>query len=310
MADRPLSTLSQSSSIFKSVAGRTALLHWYDAQLEQFPVPIESTFVTTAIGHTHVLITGPTDAPPVIVLHGMNMNALAMDTALIALSTHYRVYAIDIVGMPGKSVERRLPRAGLAYPHWLTSVMDQLGLLSARWIGMSFGGWLLLKLGTLTPERITHGVLLDAGGLVPFTARGQLVAGMTALRYMRRPTLANLLRAAQPFYAPGLQPDPAFMELLGLGYQHVTLDVDLKGLPPLSVGELARLHAPFLVIYGAHDIFFNVLKAAAQAQDVIPHVVETHIIPDQGHVMSRSASLALYKAIDNFLGRSYNKVEH
>ncbi len=92
------------------------------------------------------------------------------------------------------------------------------------------------------------------------------------------------------------------MDLLGLGYQHMTLDVDIKGLPPLKASELTRLQAPFLVIYGAHDIFFNVHKAVAQARRVIPHVVGAEIIPDQGHVMSRDTSLAVYKTISEFLG--------
>jgi pimeloyl-ACP methyl ester carboxylesterase len=279
-------------------------MRWYDAHLQQLAVPIESRIVPTPVGSTHVLMAGPVHAPPVILLHGMNMNALAMDTALVTLSAHYRVYALDIIGMAGRSAERRLPRQGSAYPHWLAAVMNQLALPHARFVGVSFGGWLLLKLGALAPERITHGVLLAAGGLTPFTLRGQVVAGHAALRYMWQPTARNLLRAVQPFYAPGQRPEPRFLQLMGLAYQHVTLDIDRTGLPPLQASDLARVHAPFMVRYGAHDIFFDGARALQQARRVLPNVQDAALVANEGHAMSRQAETAMYERISTFLGRS------
>ncbi len=259
--------------------------------------------VSTPVGHTHVLVAGPVHAPPVILLHGMNMNALVMDTALVTLAASYRVYAIDIIGMPGRSAERRLPRHGSAYPQWLAAVMDQLALPAARFVGLSFGGWLILKLGALAPERITYGVLLASGGLTPFTLRGQVVAAQAALRYMWQPTSRNLLRAVHPFYAPGQRPDPRFVELMGLAYQHVTLDVDRAGLPPLRAADLARVHEPFAVLYGAHDMFFKGARALAQAQRVLPNVQTARLVANEGHVLSHATATGVYEHICTFLGQ-------
>lgn len=278
-------------------------MRWYDTHLQQVSVPVESRMVPTHVGDTHVLMAGPVHAPPVVLLHGMNMNALVMDTALVTLAANYRVYALDIIGMPGRSAERRLPREGPAYPQWLTAVLDQLALPCARFVGLSFGGWLILKLGALAPERVTHGVLLASGGFTPFTLRGQLVAGRAALHYIWQPTPHNLLQAVQPFYAPGQRPDPHFMHLMGLAYQHVKLDVDLTGLPPLRAADLARVRAPFVVVYGARDIFFNGTHALAQARRVLPNIQDAALVASEGHVMSRAAYTMVYARISTLLAQ-------
>ena len=101
----------RTTSIYRTAAGRAAIMAWYDRKLAALPVHAESRLVSTSFGPTRLVVAGPPDAPPVVVLHGMQMNA-AMVAALVTLSRTHRVYAIVIIGMPGKSAEVRL--AGIA----------------------------------------------------------------------------------------------------------------------------------------------------------------------------------------------------
>jgi 2-hydroxy-6-oxonona-2,4-dienedioate hydrolase len=288
-------------SVYKGKQNYAEMMAWYDAQVAQLPVDAASRWVETRAGATHLLTAGNPGSPPVVLLHGMNMNALAMAGAITALAPSHRVYALDIIGMAGKSAGTRYSRSGDAYPHWLVDVLDALQLVEAAFVGVSFGGWLILRLAALAPERISQAVLLDSGGLTPFTIRGQMVSGITALRYILRPTAANLARAAAPFYAPQVTPDPTFVELLGLGYRHITLDVKLSGLPPVAAPELAHWHAPVLLIYGAHDIFFDAEQALARARTLIPNLAGAEILPHEGHLWSPTTEAAVYARVANFL---------
>ena len=293
------------ASIYKSAAGRSAVMEWYNTKLSSISIQTEGQEVSTSAGQTHIIIAGDTKAPPLIVLHGMNMNGPSMANAIIALSKTHCVYAIDIIGMPGKSAGTRPSRAGNDYSRWLAEVMEQLYLQSADFLGLSFGGWLILKLAALSPERINNAVLLDSGGLTPFTFKGQAVAGWSAIGYRLFPNEKNLVRAAvHPFYAQGCEPDPDIVKLIGLGYQHVKFDIDPKGLPPLTKDELANFSAPTMVMYGEKDIFFNAEKGIEKAKEIIPNLIMGEVIAGQGHIMGEEAHPQVYNEISDFLKKS------
>lgn len=292
-------------SIYNSAAGRSAVMAWYNTKLNNLSIETEGQEVSTWAGQTHITVAGDAKAPPLIILHGMNMNGPSMAKAIIAFSKTHCVYAIDIIGMPGKSAGTRPSRVGNDYSRWLIEVMEQLYLQRADFLGLSFGGWLVLKLAALSPEHINKAVLLDAGGLTPFTVKGQAIAGWSAIWYRLFPNEKNLVRAAvHPFYAQGCQPDPDIVELIGLGYRHVKFDIDPRGLPPLTKDELANFSAPTMVMYGEKDIFFNAEKAIAKAKDIIPNLVVAKAISGQGHIIGEEAHPQLYRKIAEFLERS------
>jgi len=289
-------------SIYKSAAGHSAIMAWYNSKLSNLPSHTQSQVVSTFAGQTHIIIAGDTKLPPLIMLHGMNMNGPSMAQAIIALSKTHCVYAVDIIGMPGKSAATRPSRTGQDYPRWLMEVMEQLKLQSANFLGLSFGGWLILKLAVLSPKHISKAVLIDTGGLTPFTLKGQIIAGWSAIWYRLFPNEKNLVRAAiKPFYAPGCKPDPDIVKLIGLGYQHVKFDIDPKGLPVLTKDQLADFCAPTMVIYGEKDIFFNAEKSIMQAKEIIPNLVTANIIAGQGHIIGEDAHPQIYREIDDFL---------
>ncbi len=54
--------------VFKSPEGEAEYQAAYDATLSAWPVPSKSIFVPTRAGLTHVLASGPEDAPPLVLL--------------------------------------------------------------------------------------------------------------------------------------------------------------------------------------------------------------------------------------------------
>lgn len=84
-------------------------------------------------------------------------------------------------------------------------------------------------------------------------------------------------------------------------YQHVKFDIDPKGLPPLTKGELVNFSAPTVVMYGEKDIFFKARKGIEKAKEIIPNLVTAKTIAGQGHLMGQEAHSQLYTEIGAFL---------
>ena len=172
--------------------------------------------------------------------------------------------AIDLVGNPGRSAEVRPRRSGPAYADWLAEALDGLGVRGpADLVGFSFGSWAAVKLATERPDRVRKLVSIGGGGFGWLRLGGQLTAAVGMVRHVLRRDAASLDRAVRPIYGPGVEPDPAIAELLGLAFRHVRHDPTLAWLPP---GRLAGLGAPTLVALGEHDLFFDPARTIARAR--------------------------------------------
>ena len=184
------------SSAFRTPEGEARFLAAYQGVLDRWPVPYEELDIPTRFGVTHVIITGPQDAPPLVLLHGYMATSVMWAPNIGAWSQDRRVYAIDVMGQPGRSVPDE-PIKGISdYVAWLTATLDGLHLGRVSLLGMSFGGWLALKYAVATPGRIQQLVLLSPGGILrmvkQFALRGMLMAFFPIVVYL--PTHILLLR--------------------------------------------------------------------------------------------------------------------
>jgi pimeloyl-ACP methyl ester carboxylesterase len=84
------------------------------------------------------------------------------------LSQDYRVYAIDVIGQPSKSIPAQSLKSREDCVAWLNEVLDTLNIESTDLVGASFGGWFTLNYALGASERLNRIVLLSpAGGLLP-----------------------------------------------------------------------------------------------------------------------------------------------
>jgi 2-hydroxy-6-oxonona-2,4-dienedioate hydrolase len=292
------------TSVFKSQQGRAAIMEWYDSQVQKLSVQTESKMIETFAGQTHVLVAGPQEAPPVVVLHGNNMNAATMGDVISTLADTYRIYALDIIGMPGKSAETRLPHIDRSYAQWLLESLDQLGVKQAIFLGFSFGGWIILNLAALAPERITKAIFLDSGGFTQFTMKSKLKGGLAAMMYMWFPGKNTLKFAVDDtFYGRGCEPDPDLAEFIGLTYRHLTFNLEFvkHGVPLVSKKELSAFSSPCMVVYGEHDLFFDAKKSIATAKQILPNLQIANILKGQGHIFERNMSEQMCMEVREFL---------
>lgn len=60
------------TTLYKSPEGEAKVLPLYDKAVAKLELEFEETIVDTRFGDTHIFITGPKGAPPLVILQGGN----------------------------------------------------------------------------------------------------------------------------------------------------------------------------------------------------------------------------------------------
>jgi pimeloyl-ACP methyl ester carboxylesterase len=114
----------------------------------------------------HVRPDAPSDAPPVVVLHGWGASIDAVGSIVDGLGGQLEVVAVDLPGF-GSSSEPPAPWDVAAYARFALALADELGLERFSLVGHSFGARIGIVLGATAPERLARMVLTGAAGIKP-----------------------------------------------------------------------------------------------------------------------------------------------
>jgi pimeloyl-ACP methyl ester carboxylesterase len=239
-------------------------------------MPLEEREIETRHGKTFLVASGDPASPPLVLLHGSCSNIFAWGGDVVEYAKHFRVYAIDIPGEPGRSAPHRAPLRGPAMTEWLEEVLDELSADRVSLIGNSFGGWIALRFATAHPERVQRLALLAPGGVANARASFILRAVLVSLLGKRgaESTTRKVLEGAElPAEAR------SFMGLIAAHFRP-----RVEGLPLLTDAELARLSMPVLLVAGARDAIYPSTKVGARLQRLVPRV-EVRLLESAGHVL-------------------------
>lgn len=270
--------------MFKTAEGHRRCMALQDRMLGQISVPYEAQFVQTRFGVTHVIHAGGNQDPPVFLLHGMNASAGMWVPQINELAKTHSIYAADMPASMGKSTPNRIPREGSAYADWLTDVMDAVQVEAASFIGISFGGWLALKLATVAPQRMISAMLMSSAGFTPQGSR--LMFKLTPYLFIM-PFLSFDKRAElflKVMALPGHIPSADEKELFGLLLSEVKHDG--RAPEPLPDEALKQLTCPTAVYFGEYEAAFNKDKALARARKLLPNLVDSQIVSGVSHGMN------------------------
>jgi pimeloyl-ACP methyl ester carboxylesterase len=112
-------------SIFKTLDDEKQYMELYDKVLTQWNIPVECKEIATRFGKTHINVAGSKNNPPMVLIPGFGANSAMWYPNAAALSIHFRIYAVDTNGQPGKSgPDEKLNT--LNSSDWITQVLDGL----------------------------------------------------------------------------------------------------------------------------------------------------------------------------------------
>jgi pimeloyl-ACP methyl ester carboxylesterase len=286
---------------YTSIEGYLRLMGWYDAELAQLTVPYEAQMIPTAYGATHVISAGMPAGLPVLLLHGLNINATVWRPQLDALAAHCRLIAPDVPGFAGKSAPQRIPYWGRAYADWLVDVLDQLQIPQALVVGSSAGGHFALKLAAYAPERVAGLLLLNPVGIVPFR-------GLTRLMRWQALVTGVQLLARQVFTTPEAcrwvverAMATAATEANVILTQILIHDYNRSHGPgPLTTDELAQVTAPVHLLVSDREIYTDNARLLARAQRVFARL-SAELVHDCGHDINKEQPQHVNRTIRHLL---------
>jgi pimeloyl-ACP methyl ester carboxylesterase len=267
-------------SHWKDQAARAAYERAYAASLELWPIPLESRFVGTPFGDTHVIVSGEPHGEPVVMLHAASLTAVQWYLQARDLSRIHRLYAVDIMGDIGLSRQRAEIHTRAQAADWLTSTLDGLGLGRAALVGSSFGGFHATNLAVARPDRVSRLALLaPAATLKPFKPLANVfirTGSLLPLPMTVKPALRRMMG--------GDLPDPRIVRQMEMGV--ASFRYDRAGIFPSQIPDrdLAGLACRTLVLLGNREMIYDPDEAARRAAALIPGC-DVEVVPGVGHLL-------------------------
>jgi pimeloyl-ACP methyl ester carboxylesterase len=287
-----------SSSIYRTPQAEAKIKALYDRLLARLNTPTESRTIGTRFGATHVLVAGPAEGAPVVVLHGGNtLNPLNLPW-LLPLAKAFRLYAPDTIGHPGRSAPVRLSPRDNSYGEWLCDVLDGLDLPQAALVGGSYGAGILLRAAACAPERISKAVVFIPSGIISIPLSTLLTLLAALARYQLQPSRENVRRLMQPMFAA--EPVEALaLETTEAVMRYVHIEPEM----PRNVtrAELVRFRAPTLLLAAEKDQLFPGAAVLRRARQVFPNLVAAELIEDCPHFIPERYHPRLNQRIAAFL---------
>lgn len=271
---------------FRSSAAREEYLAFYDECARRWPIPSESTMVSTSFGETFVRVQGPADGPPLVLLPGDSESSLSWMPVVEAFAAEHRVFALDHIYDLGRSIYRRRPRRPDDFVRWLDELLDELDLHDVQLVGHSYGGWMAALYALEFPERLDKLVLLAPQGVLRFPlgllARA-IVYGTIPSRFITRRYLY--------WYAPDCVRHEATRATIDEMIEEDVLSRrcfkikkrEIVAPTVLSDQDWQRLAVPTLFLVGRNDVSYSAERAVQRLATVAPHI-KTEITDGDHHL--------------------------
>jgi 2-hydroxy-6-oxonona-2,4-dienedioate hydrolase len=284
------------NSIFRSDAARQGLVDWHARVRASLPAPTQSRRLSTRFGETHVLTGGKVEGPgggtpatgsqgaegggrlPLILLHGALANSALLLRELAPLMEEFQVHAVDIVGQSALSADRRISVRNDDYGRWLVEVLDALALPRVGVVGVSWGGFVALRLAAHAPERVERLALLAPAGVVRSPVSSFFRVGWPMSRYLGSPSPARLRALLSQLLTT---PDDDWTAYLGEAF--LAFDLSMQVPRRAHPSEFRGFDAPAFVVGCERDVSFPGVPLLARARELLPNLVRGELLRGANH---------------------------
>jgi pimeloyl-ACP methyl ester carboxylesterase len=285
-------------SKYKTADSRRWLETWLENVLKTNALEYERFEVETFLGKTSVLAKNRerADLEAVIFLPGGRTCGIFWDinNNLAPLYNDFRIFLIDVNGQPGLSDGAAPPLDSDGYGRWLKELSQGLGLSQANFVGASFGGSLIMKLGETDNSLIKRAVMCNPAGFV------NIALNPRNLYYLLAPMLFPSKKAVMNFLDK-----IAFSERFDFGdakraqlaefilYTNKYFQMGTENPKPFRDETLKKLNAPAYLILDRDDIFIPQKKTSERAAKLLPDLRETVWLDKHGHGIELAAEIGV-----------------
>jgi pimeloyl-ACP methyl ester carboxylesterase len=282
--------------VFKSEQAQAEFKAAYDETLSLFPVEFETSFIATEFGETHVITCGDKNAPPLILLHGMNVSSTMWYPNIASLSNNHRVHAADIISDSNKSVPSKRISKKVEYMKWLDEVLDKLEINNASFAGHSFGGWMSMNYALHAPQRVKKLAMSAPGWFVSMSLKFVLKAS-TYVLFCSRPRVSKFVSWTA---VDDSKIDEKFVEQFYFSFKNTRFD-KVRIMPTVPKDDdLKNLSVPTMLLVGEQEVIYNGRKAVERANRLIPNI-KAELIPQASHCLTMEKADDVNRLLVEFL---------
>jgi pimeloyl-ACP methyl ester carboxylesterase len=280
---------------FTSDSARETYARAYEAVEAQWPLPSTDLTVETEFGPTHVRRSGVGERTPLVLLHGLNGSGLSWHGVVDRLAADRVVYAPDVVGTAGRSVQTAQMSRPSDYAAWGEQLLAGLGVERAHLLGYSEGAWFAALVAGRARDRVASLTLGEGITTLVKPSRAVLVRMIAAAMWPTKRSFARL----DAWLTPGVSMTEADRALAraAMRYRRRT-----PWPSPMSDTELAAITAPTLAVFGAETRLGDPAAAARRLSDQVSDV-EIELVPGGGHSVLWQMPDQVVPAVQRFLRR-------
>lgn len=268
-------------TIYKTAQSKNTTLELYNTQLNKLNFPFKDIFMNTSFGETHLIETGNLNGKPLLLFHGGNSTTAYNLLACNFLLNDFHIYAVDIIGHPGKSAEVSLSSKGYSYGKWASEVIDTLGFEKISCFAGSFGGGVLAKLMCVAPNKVEKSVLIVPAGINNAFPIGTAKMMIPLIKYLLTKDETYIKQTALFMSITEDALDKDTLDTVKNSFDHVKTKASM----PSNVSEklMQKCKAQTLVIASEKDCLFPAKKVLSRAKKIIPNV-STYELKNRGHM--------------------------
>ena len=284
------------SAIYKSPDVKARFMAMYAARMKEWPVPYEDVFIETDYGKIHVIVSGPKQAPPLVLLHVSGVPSWSWQYNIQELSRHYRTYAIDTIGDAGASelkTRDHYPEDGKAQARLYSEIFDKLGIKSTYIAGGSEGGFIGTNIALYAPTRVKKLALLGPMGY------GGTTASVLRIMLVQFFPLKPIQDSTIPW---AFGDDPKVTRFSGEWLRlFMTETFPRKARPvPFTPGQLRNIKVPVLLVLGKRD---NLVGDPENTRPLAQNIPDVRIeVLNTGHFVGVEQPQKVNRLIIEFLG--------
>ena len=266
----------------------------YEETFAYLPRPQTIYDIATSFGDVRVYLfvkKGLETKPPLVLLHGHYASSIMWQPNLYTFMEEGPVYAVDLLGEPGKSIQRKpiLKEAHRAL--WLLEVLQKLQLKKVIFIGSSLGGYTAANFARFYPDRVLALILLDPVFVFSYVS----------------------LATVREFFRMGFDKDKMIPFLLHrrdfplkntlgksitLGIEHYRFRIPMP--MQLSKKALEKLTMPMLAILAGKSRLQDPYRAAAYGRRCLKNL-QIEVWPEASHAMSFENNEEVQERVHLFL---------
>ncbi|MCG7410859.1 alpha/beta hydrolase [Paenibacillus sp. ACRRX] len=270
---------------FTSKAGEAEFKNAYNEAMALIPKPNETKDIQIQYGTVRVYYfteENNRDKEPIVLLPGRSASTPMWEPNLEGLMKERPIYAIDLLGEPGMSIQTAAIDNRQVQAEWLNQVLEELNLVRAHIVGVSIGGWIAINLARYYPERIASISLLDPVFVFAPISLKMIVLSIPASvsvipRAIREKMLSYISGGAK---ADESEPIAKLIELAMRNYK-----LKLPAPDRISVEDLKKVDLPILALMAENSIMHNSKKAVQNGKKYVKDI-DIESWPNASHAIT------------------------